>query len=61
MSKEFQLGSIVELKKPHPCGNNEFKVTRLGADIKVRCTECNRTIMLPRQDFLKRLKNVKQF
>ena len=61
MSKEFQLGSIVEMKKPHPCGNNEFKVTRLGADIKVKCTECNRTIMLPRQGFLKRLKNVKQF
>ena len=61
MSKEFQLGSIVEMKKPHPCGNNEFKVTRLGADIKIKCTACDRTIMLPRPEFIKRIQHVKQF
>ena len=35
MDKEYKLGSLVTMKKDHPCGFNEWEVTRLGADIKV--------------------------
>ena len=34
---EYKLGSIVEMKKAHPCGNNEWVITRIGADIKIKC------------------------
>ena len=58
MDKEYKLGSIVMMKKEHPCGTNEWEVTRLGADIKIKCIICGRSIMLPRIDFNKKLKKV---
>lgn len=58
MDKTYKVGSIVIMKKPHPCGTNEWKVTRVGADIKIKCLHCNRQIMLTRIDFNKRLKKV---
>jgi len=58
MDKEYKLGSIVMMKKEHPCGTNEWEITRLGADIKIKCINCGRSIMLPRIDFNKKLKKV---
>lgn len=58
MVKEYRLNSIVMMKKPHPCGTNEWTITRVGADIKIKCNACGRTIMLPRIDFNKKLKKV---
>ena len=58
MDKEYKLGSIVTMKKNHPCGTNEWEVVRLGADIKIKCINCGRFIMLPRIDFNKKLKKV---
>lgn len=55
---EYKLGTKVIMKKPHPCGTNEWEVTRLGADIKIKCVACNRTIMLPRVEFNKKIKKV---
>ena len=40
--KVFNLGDIVEMKKSHPCGNNNWEVIRLGADIKIKCLGCGR-------------------
>ena len=58
MDKEYKLGSIVMMKKEHPCGNNEWQVIRVGADIKIKCTSCGRSIMMPRIEFNKKLKKV---
>jgi hypothetical protein len=58
MNKEYKEGSIVIMKKEHPCGENKWEVTRTGVDIKLRCTKCNRNIMMSRVDFEKRLKKV---
>lgn len=51
----FRHGNIVTLKKPHPCGSFTFEVVRTGADIKLCCTSCRHTVMLPRQKALKAL------
>jgi hypothetical protein len=56
MEKNFKLNDIVQMKKKHPCGNDKFQITRMGADIKIKCVECNRVIMLSRIDFKKRMK-----
>ncbi|MBQ6820458.1 MAG: DUF951 domain-containing protein [Clostridium sp.] len=53
MLENFDLGDIVEMKKQHPCGSKEFEITRLGADIKIKCTGCGRIVMLPRSKFQK--------
>lgn len=58
MDKVYKLGSIVMMKKEHPCGNNEWEVIRVGADIKIKCTSCGRSIMMPRIEFNKKLKKV---
>ena len=60
-SKDYKLGSIVVMKKAHPCGSNEWEVTRVRADIKIKCIQCNRTIMLPRIDFNKKVKKIIKF
>lgn len=58
MVDSFELGDIVEMKKQHPCGSNEFEVIRLGADIKIKCSGCSRIIMLPRSKFQKDAKKI---
>ena len=61
----YQIGSLVEMKKPHACTikatgkkANEWEVIRLGADIKIRCTNCDHVVMMSRHDFEKKLKKV---
>ena len=58
MKNNYELGSIVEMKKQHPCGCKTFEVIRIGVDIKIKCTNCGRTIMLSRVDFNKKIKKV---
>lgn len=58
MLTEFALNDIVQLKKPHACGANEWLVTRMGADIKIKCCQCGRLIMLDRAEFERRGKKV---
>ena len=58
MNNEYKLGSKVIMKKPHPCNANEWEITRIGADIKIKCLNCGRSIMMPRIEFNKKLKKV---
>lgn len=54
----FDMGDAVEMKKPHPCGGNTWQITRTGADIKLKCCQCGRVVMMDRLDFLKRAKRI---
>ena len=56
--KEFSLGDIVEMKKPHPCGTNAWRVIRMGADIRIKCTGCDHSVMIPRMEFEKKMKRM---
>ncbi|MCI8574957.1 MAG: DUF951 domain-containing protein [Bacilli bacterium] len=58
MEKKYKLNSHVIMKKGHPCGTNEWIVTRLGVDIKLKCVNCGREIMMDRLEFEKKLKKV---
>lgn len=58
MNKDYKLNSIVMMKKPHPCKSNTFQITRIGVDIKIKCLNCGRSIMLDRVDFDKKIKKV---
>lgn len=55
-SQEIRLGDVVQTRKQHPCGSSEWTVIRTGADIKIRCTGCDRIVMMDRETFLKRRK-----
>ena len=53
---EVNVDDVVQMRKPHPCGGTEWVVTRVGADIGLRCLTCGRRVMLPRGRFEKRVK-----
>ncbi len=57
-NKTYNLDDVVIMKKGHPCGYNEWTIVRIGADIKIKCNHCKRTIMMPRIDFNKKIKKV---
>lgn len=54
---DVQVGDILEMKKPHPCGSRRFLVLRSGLDFKIRCTGCGHEVMVPR---VKAEKNIKK-
>ena len=57
---DYQLGDIVELKKPHPCVSHSklFEIVRVGADLKIKCLGCGNVIIISRDNFNKRFKKV---
>ncbi len=57
---DVSVGDILTVKKNHPCGDNRFLVTRVGADFKIRCMTCNHEIMLPRQKIEKNIKSIEK-
>ncbi|WP_085993799.1 DUF951 domain-containing protein [Oceanobacillus senegalensis] len=58
VNKDFELNDVVQMKKPHPCGENRWKVIRMGMDIRIKCQGCNHSVMLPRREFVKKMKKV---
>lgn len=46
---DFQLGQIIKMKKPHPCGGNLWEIQRVGMDFRLKCIKCNHSVMLPRK------------
>ena len=49
MGLEYEIGDIVKLKKPHPCGSQEWEILRVGADFRLKCIGCGHQVMLPRR------------
>lgn len=60
MDKNYSIGSLLVLKKGHPCGENLWEVVKLGADIRLKCTKCGRLIIIPRLELNKKIKKVKE-
>jgi hypothetical protein len=56
MVTEIHLNDVVRLRKKHPCGNYEWRVVRVGADVGIKCLKCERRVLLPRRIFEKRVK-----
>ena len=54
----YEVGTKVIMKKQHPCGTNEWEITRVGADIKIKCLNCGRTVLIPRVEFNKKVKKI---
>jgi len=52
-------GDQVVLSRPHPCGSVEWRITRTGADIGLECVRCGRRVMLERDVFEHRCRDVR--
>ena len=53
---DVDIDDVVKLKKPHACGANSWRVTKLGMDIGLECTACGRKVRLDRQEFDRRFR-----
>lgn len=55
---EIQLGDILKLKKPHPCGSKEWEVLRTGMDFRLKCRGCGHQVMLPRKQLERNIRQI---
>ena len=46
---KFDIGQVIKMKKPHPCGANEWEILRVGMDFKWKCKGCGHEVMLTRK------------
>lgn len=58
MIERFALGDAAIMKKPHACGENRWTIIRTGADVKIRCQNCGRIVMMDRAAFVRSCKRV---
>lgn len=59
MKADVRVGDVAVMRKPHPCGGFEWQVTRIGADIGLKCLKCGRQVMIDRETFVRRVKEIK--
>ena len=45
---KYKIGDTVELRKPHPCGSKQFRVLRVGSEMRVLCLGCSRDMTIDR-------------
>ncbi|CBY99729.1 conserved hypothetical protein [Streptococcus oralis Uo5] len=64
-SSMYQVGNFVEMKKPHACTikstgkkANRWEITRIGADIKIKCSNCDHLVMMSRYDFERKMNKI---
>ena len=55
---DIQLGDVLVMKKPHPCGEKQWKVLRTGADFRLKCLGGGHEVMTPRHKAEKNIRNV---
>lgn len=55
---ELKENDTVVTKKNHPCGGNRWKIVATGADFKLCCLKCGRTLVMPSETLKKSAKCV---
>lgn len=46
---DFQVGQVIQMKKKHPCGANQWEILRVGMDFRLKCTGCSHQVMVSRK------------
>ena len=57
---DIQVGDMVKMKKPHPCGSQEWEILRVGMDFRMKCIGCGHQVMLARKLAEKNIRGVKK-
>ena len=57
---KFEVGDVLELKKPHPWSikSTRFRVLRVGSDIRMVCENCGRDLTVARIKLEKNIKRI---
>lgn len=54
----LQVGDVVRLRKPHPCGSTDWKVMRTGMDFRIQCLGCQHQAWIQRVKLERQLKEI---
>lgn len=57
---DIQIGDIITLKKPHPCGSKDWEVLRIGADFRLKCKGCDHQVMIARKLVEKNVRQIQK-
>lgn len=57
---KYEVSDVIKMKKKHPCGSYEWTLTRVGADCKLTCNGCGRTMEMDRPTLEKATVEVKR-
>ena len=55
---KLYVGDIIQTRKGHPCGGDQWEIMRVGMDFRIRCTKCGHEILLPRAKIEKNIKKI---
>ena len=55
---KFKTQDVIELKKPHPCGNKLFRILRVGSEMRIVCLSCGRDMNIDRIKLEKATKKI---
>jgi len=55
---DIKENETVTTKKNHPCGSNLWTVLSKGAEFKLQCRGCGRTIVIASETLKKSIKNI---
>ena len=56
----WQVGQVVALKKPHPCGGRSWTIYKLGLDVGLQCRQCGQRIKLMRRQFERAVERIEE-
>lgn len=57
---DLRIGDRIALRKAHPCGSQEWRVVRIGADIGLVCEGCGHRILMDRLDVERRFTGLRE-
>lgn len=57
---DIQVGDQIRMKKPHPCGSQEWEVLRIGMDFRLKCLGCGHMVMISRKLVEKNIRGQKR-
>lgn len=51
----YKVNDVIQTKKKHVCGANEWTIVRSGIEIKIKCNKCGREVMMLKKELDKRV------
>lgn len=58
--KNYEVGDVIKMRKPHPCGSDSFLILRVGMDFRLKCMGCDHQMMMPRKLVEKSTKKIEK-
>ena len=55
---DIRLNDVLLMKKPHPCGTRQFRVVRVGSEVRIVCCTCGRDLVLDRLKLERSIKKI---